>query len=359
MSLASFTPARPALLDKTTNALLSPRKHNSESDMDSGENVSKPAATSNTQSSPSQVVGQKRSIDQVDMDQVRPGTATSSFNNSQNRREDEFYIYDETTHSSMDIDKEASFLQYSQRVCDGQEKGTEKGCSQESTSMSSLLNLSFESESGNYSNNNTAKRDSPSNSPNRPQKVAKQQTTPSSTIPTEPEARKIFIRQKAGLLREKVQTAMKNIKDNSQIDRRLMELEAQSRQSWNSSSPLSQQQGASTTRVEAGVDMTPKANSATPTIPTNQGSGKMDIDNDSTPTQQKASFQPETPASHRPTASQSPLEENIDGPIVINREGGCSVEKMMAKAKKETAVDGLLKLMKTTAEYDGLDEWSG
>ncbi|KAF3491578.1 uncharacterized protein GIQ15_01095 [Arthroderma uncinatum] len=357
MSLAPSTPARPrpALLNKTTNALLSPRKHNSESDMGPGDSISKHASSNNTPSSPTQVVGQKRSIDQVEVEQVRPSTATSSFNSQ--KREDEFYIYDDTTpHSSMDIDKEATFLQYSQKACDGQEKGVEKGCSQESTSMSSLLNLSFESEGGNCSSSNIARRDSPSNSPNRPHKVPRQQTTSSSTIPTDPEARRIFIQQKAGLLREKVQTAMKNIKDSSQIDRRLMELEAQSRQSWNASSPLSQHQKASSARTESSVDMTPKAKLSTPT---GQDNGKMDIDNDSTPTQQKVAFQPETPAPSRPTDSQSRHEETADGTVIIDREGGCAVEKMMAKAKKETAVDGLLKLMKTTTEYDGLDEWSG
>lgn len=76
--------------------------------MGSDDNVSKQVTRNHTPSSPIQLVGKKRSIDQVDVDQHRPSTAASSFN-SQNRREDEFYIYDESTHSSMDIDKEVCF----------------------------------------------------------------------------------------------------------------------------------------------------------------------------------------------------------------------------------------------------------
>jgi hypothetical protein len=46
-------------------------------------------------------------------------------------------------------------------------------------------------------------------------------------------------------------------------------------------------------------------------------------------------------------------------PLIIDRNAMCSVEKMIAKAKKGEAVDGLLKLMKTTDEYDALDQWTG
>ncbi|KAM5441306.1 hypothetical protein MferCBS31731_003735 [Microsporum ferrugineum] len=365
MSLVPSALPRPALLNKTTNALLSPRSHNSEPDMGPGVNVCK-QTNNNTPSSPSQVVGQKRSIDQVDVDLHRPSTATSSFN-SQNKREDEFYIYDESTHSSMDVDKEASFLQYSHKVSDGQEKGIEKGCSQESTSMSSLLNLSFESDGGNCNNNNinntnNTKVNSLSNPLKRPQKVARQQTSSSSTIPTDPAARKLFIQQKAGLLREKVQTAMKNIKDHSEIDRRLMELEAQSRRSCNTPSSLGQQQKPSSSHAETGVDVTPKAKPGPSTDPTTQRGDNMGVDNDSTPKQQKVA--PQAGASERSQPADShPLQQqvvsNTGGLVIIDRDGSCSVERMMARAKKETAVDGLLKLMKTTAEYDGLDEWSG
>ncbi|EFQ98116.1 hypothetical protein MGYG_01154 [Nannizzia gypsea CBS 118893] len=373
MSLASSTAARPALLNKTTNALLSPRKHNLEPSMNSEDNISKEVASNNTPSSPTQLVGKKRSIDQVDVDQHRPSTATSSFN-SQNKREDEFYIYDESTHSSMDIDKEASFLQYSShnKACDSQEqeKAAEKGCSQESTSMSSLLNLSFESESGNYNNGNfnNTKRNSPLNSPNPSQNARRHQTaSSSSSIPTDPEARKLFIQQKAGLLREKVQTAMKNIKEHSEIDRRVMELEAQSRQPWNTPSPLSQHvnehASPSSSRPEVRSGIAPRARQPSSTASPSQSNNQMDVDNDSTPTQQKINNQPQASSPNQPATNNQPVQtqgsSNVASLPAGNRNGSSTVDKMAVRANQETAADGLLKLMKTTAEYDALDEWSG
>lgn len=91
--------ARPALLDKTTNAVLSPTNGclTSIANMEKTPNRIPPA-------SPATIAGQKRSIDQVDTDHHRPASANSSFN--QVRREDEFYIYDEATQSSMELDKE-------------------------------------------------------------------------------------------------------------------------------------------------------------------------------------------------------------------------------------------------------------
>jgi len=47
-----------------------------------------------------------------------------------------------------------------------------------------------------------------------------------SSIPTDPEARRQFVREKAVLLRRRIQTAMRNVSDNKQLDRKLAEFEA-------------------------------------------------------------------------------------------------------------------------------------
>lgn len=63
-----------------------------------------------------------------------------------------------------------------------------------------------------------------------------------------------------------------------------------------------------------------------------------------------------------PTSPMQPCSppHTGDSPIVIERNAKmCAVDQMIAKAKKGEAVDGLLKLMKTTTEYDKLDEWTG
>ena len=91
--------ARTALLDKTTNAILSPTSRHLAASADTEKTSNRIVPVS-----PPAIAGQKRSIDQVDTDQNRSGSANSSFN--QVRREDEFYIYEEATQSSMELDKE-------------------------------------------------------------------------------------------------------------------------------------------------------------------------------------------------------------------------------------------------------------
>ncbi|KAN0070515.1 hypothetical protein V8E54_011384 [Elaphomyces granulatus] len=47
-----------------------------------------------------------------------------------------------------------------------------------------------------------------------------------SSVPTDPEARRRFVCEKAVLLRRRIQTAMRDVSDNMQLDRRLAEFEA-------------------------------------------------------------------------------------------------------------------------------------
>lgn len=68
---------------------------------------------------------------------------------------------------------------------------------------------------------------------------------------------------------------------------------------------------------------------------------------------------------HQPKGLLSPIQLPSPGngsrgdPIVIDRKMNCAVERMMAKHKRGEALDGLLKLMETSTEYDALDEWTG
>jgi hypothetical protein len=92
---------RRVLLDKTTNASLTPSKRRDMQD------TLKESPTQRPRDflllSPPVLAGQKRSIDQVDPDQTQSKSASSSFDHLS--REDEFYIFDENTPSSMDVDK--------------------------------------------------------------------------------------------------------------------------------------------------------------------------------------------------------------------------------------------------------------
>ncbi|KAG5299217.1 hypothetical protein I7I50_07475 [Histoplasma capsulatum G186AR] len=410
---------RRVLVEKSTNASLAPS--NSQS-------VSK---SSKSSMSPPVLAGQKRSIDQVDSSQNRSSSTKSSF--SQVRREDEFYIYEENnTQSSTGADKQiisSSFIQTAHAFdLDTPPKNTS---SQQSDTMSSLLNLSFESESKKSSLNSPS---SPSSSPT--QEIPANETTaaPTSIVPTDPAERKAFIQQKANLLRSRVQTAMKKIKaPQNDIDRRLVALEEQANSRdrpyppkplW----PLSRPASKHRYMDDADEDLTPKAKmpkllpppdlqpmaystryaSTNNTMPSSppasatgenyagkielemqmqmemNGHGHEHVENELTPTKSKAENAVITidkisgtdagngngnengKADNYPTETlTSPMQpcsppHTGDSPIVIERNAKmCSVDQMIAKAKKGEALDGLLKLMKTTTEYDNLDEWTG
>ncbi|OJD12023.1 hypothetical protein AJ78_07326 [Emergomyces pasteurianus Ep9510] len=426
---------RRVLVEKSTNASLTPSRSQSTT------------KSSISSISPPVLAGQKRSIDQVDSAQNRSSSTKSSF--SQIRREEEFYIYEENnTQSSTDVDIKqimpSSFLQTSRSF--DQEIVPNPTTSQQSDTMSSLLNLSFESESNKSSPNSSLKRPTqaiPTTTTTAP--------TPASTVPTDPVERKAFIQQKASLLRTRVQSAMKSIKTpQNQIDRRLsaLEMQASSRDRPclphplrffphppNNRHTLPQQQHQhqhlqqqETADVDEGdEDLTPRAKipkllpapilhptaysaryaptntmlSSPPASATGEnygermetemdehghGHGHEHAENEWTPTQAKgkdyansannisgtananinsngngngnaSNPPPETPTS--PMQPCSPPHTG-DSPIVIERNAKmCSVDQMIAKAKKGEAVDGLLKLMKTTTEYDKLDEWTG
>ncbi|KKZ63517.1 hypothetical protein EMCG_02176 [[Emmonsia] crescens] len=412
---------RRVLVEKSTNASLTP-------------SLSQSTAKSSISSmSPPVLAGQKRSIDQVDSAQNRSSSTKSSF--GQIRREDEFYIYEENnTQSSTDADKQiisSSFLQTAHSF--DQEKMPKNSSSQQSDTMSSLLNLSYGSESNKSSPNTSSSSKSPTQAPSAKSTAKAAALAPA--VPTDPVERKAFIQQKADLLRSRVQSAMKNIKaPHNQIDRRLSALEAQassrdrpylphplrSLSRPTSKHRLTQQQQQE--YVDDGdEDLTPRAKmpkllpapvlhptgysahygptntmlSSPPASATGENYGEKvememqmemnghdHMENELTPTQARAKNHvnvndnnnnnsngngnvngnesktpPEIPTS--PMQPCSPPHTG-DSPIVIERNAKmCAVDQMIAKAKKGEAVDGLLKLMKTTTEYDKLDEWTG
>lgn len=185
---------------------------------------------------------------------------------------------------------------------------------------------------------------------------------------------------------------MKNIKD-PQIDRRLSDLETHAQSSDRPLLPSTLRPTLANAQASPSQgDLTPKAKvakllpapelrptdysaryaatnitnmpSSPPASATSEKQGdrmEMEIDDESTPKQPTKratnSSPPETPTS--PVQLSSPPHTG-DSPNVVERNAAaCSVEQMLARAKKGEAVDGLLKLMKTTKEYDNLDEWSG
>ncbi|GIJ87709.1 hypothetical protein Asppvi_006622 [Aspergillus pseudoviridinutans] len=219
------------------------------------------------------------------------------------------------------------------------------------------------------------------------------------TIPEDPITRKLFIQEKASLLRSRIRSAMRHVRDH-QFDRRLSELEAHSRKYPRLSLPaLSQQHTGSDpaprreTAMEATavlaaaalastspsketppslepaldveLDPTPKNSSdapaglSSPPLSAGTTANQEDADPLRTPTQK--SFHRRTDTLESPTAMQlsSP-------PATVSRNGGKrtidmtdehdvevgdednKTEKMATLAHKGDAVDGLLQLMNTS-----------
>ncbi|WEW55214.1 hypothetical protein PRK78_000643 [Emydomyces testavorans] len=337
----SSSTSRRALLEKSSNTIISPSLHLQMPD-DSMNKSIKASMTSDIASiSPPAVVGQKRSIDQVDHNLIR--SANSSF--SQARLEEEFYIYEEPSQSSVDIDREASYLR-STVIAESRRDRPEQE-SQESIGMSSLLNLSQSTENS-FSNTRSTKT----------QRVINESAKPRSIVPTDPEQRKLFVEQKANLLLRQIQAAMKALDEKQTLDRRLADFEARyqaQKRQWESTVEHLNQNPEI---IASMGPTTPKKK-----IP------KLDP---SPPLHERGRVVSMVPSSRNTSIGEtgdkalmssmqlvSPGKGSCADPIVVDQDLNCSVERMMAKVKRGEALDGLLKLMETTTEYDALDEWTG
>ncbi|KXG48812.1 uncharacterized protein PGRI_026820 [Penicillium griseofulvum] len=191
------------------------------------------------------------------------------------------------------------------------------------------------------------------NAPNTPQETR--------SVISESDARKMFIQQKASLLRSRLQSAMRNVIDH-QFDRRVSELEAHSRKCPRISlsvlsTPLSRKHFTSfsqmkTPRIGAGFTSTPSH--STPDLP-GRPSPLSSV--------QRTKSQ-RTP----PRALGSPMQLSSPPATVIRCEAdresmGPRAELMedvdtMSPSQRGDAVDGLLKLMSTTGNPSS-DAWTG
>ncbi|KAL1964101.1 hypothetical protein VTN77DRAFT_7519 [Rasamsonia byssochlamydoides] len=249
--------------------------------------------------------------------------------------------------------------------------------------------------------NKESSQERPSKSPERVDAV------PTSTVPTDPEARRRFIQEKAALMKRRIQTAMRRVEDNkdNSLDRALSEFEARtrpfSRYSIVSSRTISRPASTVGSVLESAAvtesrkllaplprESTPRSDrNTTRTIssPTSAGDDSQEEDDMPTPrpTQHRnpdttrepaqvsspstaAHVQSNSSSSSSSSSGSSDSDGNRDAAAAANRPTGNerenAVDRMVSLADRvnsEQAVNGLMKLMETSTEYDNLDTWTG
>ncbi|KAJ5130488.1 uncharacterized protein N7515_006527 [Penicillium bovifimosum] len=191
-----------------------------------------------------------------------------------------------------------------------------------------------------------------------------------SVIPSDTNARKVFIQQKASLLRSRLQSAMHNVTDH-QFDRRVSELEAHSRKCPRlslsvlatpplpsrhhfTSFPSSQMK---TPRIGCSAFI-PTPSHSTPDLPQPSPLSSRVV-------QQRTKSQ-RTP----PRGLGSPMQLSSPPATVVRREPGREMDlgpraemgmhhvHTVSPSHRGDAVDGLLKLMSTTG-HQSSDAWTG
>ncbi|KAJ5616163.1 hypothetical protein N7537_001277 [Penicillium hordei] len=193
------------------------------------------------------------------------------------------------------------------------------------------------------------------------------------SVTSESDARKMFIQQKASLLRSRLQSAMRNVTDH-QFDRRVSELEAHSRKcprlslSVLSTPPLSSRKQF--TSFSSSQMKTPRIGCAgftsTPSHSTPDLPGRPSPLSSSVVQQRTKSHAQRTP----PRGLGSPMQLSSPPATVIRREAdretsmgpraelGMDDVDAMSPSQRGDAVDGLLKLM-STAGNQSSDSWTG
>ncbi|CAI7571568.1 unnamed protein product [Penicillium pancosmium] len=189
-----------------------------------------------------------------------------------------------------------------------------------------------------------------------------------SSMPEDSNARKMFIQEKALLLRNTLQTAMRNVTTH-QFDRRVSELEAHSRKcprislaalsspsvSFKNTTPSQFR----TPRIGTMTDMTSTPFRSTPDLPRHR-SAFADSSSCVKPSQR-------TP----PRAFGSPMQLSSPPATVVRQSRTREVSEEprpneepekheeLSPSQRGDAVDGLLKLMSTAGSQDSSDAWTG
>ncbi|PLB52928.1 hypothetical protein P170DRAFT_117593 [Aspergillus steynii IBT 23096] len=341
---------RRILGEKTVNACMSPHRHVSpvkHSFLD----VSSPKKQ--LLPSPS-FAGQKRSIDQVDHG--------VSGNKDPRRVRDEAVTVQATSRPS-------SLSPFSSR---------------EQTTTSDLQAPATESRDSNQ-DPQPQTHEQPKATPEPESTKTPQEESRSTTrlVPEDPETRKLFIQQKASLLRNRIQSAMRHVRD-PQFDRRLSELEAHSRKlprlsvpeastpSPHAKDPASASSPAFTPRalppsqeLNQPSETTAPAPSGLSSPPLSQGNAHAQDDPMKTPTQ-KTHRRTDTAGSpmqlSSPPASASRGGRSVRTPTgaeTIQQEDAAREQRLVTPAQRGDAVDGLLKLMSTGEKRTDSSPWAG
>ncbi|KAJ6115545.1 hypothetical protein N7523_005962 [Penicillium sp. IBT 18751x] len=187
---------------------------------------------------------------------------------------------------------------------------------------------------------------------------SEQETKP---IPEDPDARKIFIQEKAALLRNTLQSAMRNVTDH-QIDRRVSELEAHSRKcprlSFSAlSSPLPYGKYATpshfrTPRIGTTSDLSSTPFQQTPDLPTQQSTGRAKTSHRTPPRTLGSPMQLSSPPA---TVVRVAHSRDATGG---SRRDNDAMQDDLSPSQRGDAVDGLLKLMSTAERNSTPSSWT-
>ncbi|KAE8335940.1 hypothetical protein BDV24DRAFT_155623 [Aspergillus arachidicola] len=352
---------RRVLGEKTANACLSPAHHRPDV---SPSKRSLLEALSPKKLLPSPLfAGQKRTIDQVNDDQVNNDNLQAQHGESRAETQAVHGVHDEAlTHSTAHKDDWPDQQQADALEPDVAPRESDKQQSQQPQSPTHVTPFAR------------------SSSQEREAGLAR-------TVPEDPETRKLFIQEKASLLRNRIQNAMRHVKD-PQFDRRLSELEAHSRKFPRLSLPRTltpnHQKEAVTPRrqdedimpssttpraLQPAVEFRPRTEPSS--IPLGLSSPPLSTENDSSQDPMKTPTQ-----SHRRTDTAESLVQLSSPPATVSRtgrdrmvgevdgqeddiEGNQSQKQAVTPSQRGDAVDGLLKLMNTADKREAANTWTG
>ncbi|KAF3387441.1 hypothetical protein F1880_000323 [Penicillium rolfsii] len=231
----------------------------------------------------------------------------------------------------------------------------------------------------------------------RSRSASRASDTETRSMPEDPDARKVFIKevravpngppaipaehipnytrstlQKAALLRNKLQTAMRNVADH-QIDRRVSELEAHSRKvprlsfsALSSSSPATSFRHTiftpsqlKTPRIGSVENMSSTPSQQTPDLP-QQPSSIIQSTNYAKRCQRTPPRGLGSPMQlSSPPATVVRYSRSRDIAEAVDSEEAPTSHDALSPSQRGDAVDGLLKLMSTSDRHDNPDVWSG